>query len=435
MGGAGLWLSFLAILAFGLGVAVPTFAGLLRVWGRMVPQPYIQADYLFGLVWAVALGVSLLFWPVPQRDKIPLLVLWAAKSFVTLGFMLLYEWNYSLDAYGYFAISTLPQAPFEAVGWGAGTANVGALSWIHNYVLPDSYHALKVSFAMLGLVAIYLFYRGGVMFLGREEPRLLYLLGLFPSILFWSSILGKDPVQLLGIALYAYGAIGWGRTGRWGYLPLLSAGVLLAMWIRVWSVPILMAPLAVLMFLGVRKGPARLLVLGGGLVVFGAGVAELSDQFAIEGIQDLLSTAQGLGTGWEGGSGQTRAVQFTSLTSLVAFAPVGAFTALFRPLPGEVMNPFGLLAGLENLVLLFLLGLAVVRARLATFSDPLVVWGVLLVATWASVYGFVSYYNMGAAVRFKLQILPVLLGLLLFLSKKPEIRSQARIDADGHNAE
>ncbi len=83
------------------------------------------------------------------------------------------------------------------------------------------------------------------------------------------------------------------------------------------------------------------------------------------------------------------------------------------------MNPFGLLAGLENFFLLVLLGMAVVRARLSAFRDPLVLWAALLLVTWAGLYGFISYYNMGAAVRFKLQVLPVLLMLLLYLSRRP----------------
>jgi hypothetical protein len=42
-------------------------------------------------------------------------------------------------------------------------------------------------------------------------------------------------------------------------------------------------------------------------------------------------------------------------------------------------------------------------------------WAVLLIVVWAAAYGFVSYQNLGGAVRYRLQILPVLVGLLLYI--------------------
>ncbi|OQW92733.1 MAG: hypothetical protein BWK78_00805 [Thiotrichaceae bacterium IS1] len=36
---------------------------------------------------------------------------------------------------------------------------------------------------------------------------------------------------------------------------------------------------------------------------------------------------------------------------------------------------------------------------------------------WLIIYGFVLFQNLGSAVRFKLQILPVLLGVVLYLSR------------------
>jgi hypothetical protein len=411
----------LLLLAVAAGAAVPTFAGLLRVWGRSIPQPHIEADYLFGLVWAIVLGVSILFWPVPSRDRLPLLVLWGAKSLVTLGFMLLYEWQYSLDSYGYFSASRQPWQPLDSLSWwltGGGNTLIG-VAWIQTYLLPDSYHALKVTFAMIGLIAVYLFYRAAVIYCGEDKPRLLYVLGLYPSILFWSSILGKDPLQLLGIALYAYGVVGWGLTKRWSYFLPIGAGILLAASIRFWAGPILLLPLFVLLVLGARGATGKLAFLLGGLLVVGLVLDRFADRLGLAALEDFYATAQRLGRGWEGGSNLEQAVQFTSLGSILAFLPRGMFTALFRPLPGEVMNPFGLLAGLENFFLLVLLGMAVVRARLSVFRDPLVLWAALLLVTWAGLYGFISYYNMGAAVRFKLQVLPVLLMLLLYLSRRP----------------
>ena len=103
---------------------------------------------------------------------------------------------------------------------------------------------------------------------------------------------------------------------------------------------------------------------------------------------------------------------------MARFAPLGAFTALFRPLPGELFNPLGLLASLENLVLLALVFLAIKRAKWRDIKQPLILWAITLILIWSVVYGFASSQNLGAAVRWKLQILPLLVGLLCYLGRR-----------------
>lgn len=417
--GAPGWLAALA-LAIAAGASVPVFVGLVQYWGEYIPRPDIQSDYLVGVVWALLLWASILVWPVSRAHKNVLMVLWGAKVFVTLGFMLLYEHFYPvLDFQMYLELGSAPELDWGGVGLGRGTENMIALSWLHAQFITPSYHAMKVSFAFVGLLGVYFFYRGIVLALGRDDLRMLLVLGLFPSVLFWSSILGKDPVVLLGIGVYAYGVMGWSRRMRWPYLLAVAAGIWLATMIRVWAAPILLAPL-ILSIPGQIRGAGRktafLLVSS---VVLAASVARFAEAFGMETMQDLYSTTNAQSRAWAGGgSGQTINAQFTGPLSMLLFMPFGAFTALFRPLPGEVMNPFGLLAGMESAVLLGLLALSLKRVRWATLRQPLIVWAVSLVVVWSSIYGFVSSQNLGSAVRFKLQILPVLLTVLLYLSRK-----------------
>jgi hypothetical protein len=387
--------------------------------GRFLPAHALETDYIAGVLWAIALGASILVWPVPSRDRLTLVVVWAVKVIVTLVLMLPYEWNYpTLDAYGYYSVALQPAPDWELVGLGAGTENVSALTWLHNQVIPGSYHAAKVSFAMCGLLAVYVFYRAARIADHRASPRLLYGLALFPSILFWSSILGKDPLILLGIALYCLGVVGWRRHGRGSYLMWALAGAALAVAIRLWMGVILAAPLAALVVLRARGVLARTGWLVAGALILYVGTRLFWQRFALETVSDIVSTANTWSQGWaEGGSAQLIESEFTGIRSMIAFVPKGMFTALFRPLPGEVMNPFGLLAGLENAVILALLARAVVRTRWAELRDPLVLWAILLILVWAAIYGFVSYQNLGTAVRFRLQILPVLLLLLLYLGR------------------
>ena len=147
----------------------------------------------------------------------------------------------------------------------------------------------------------------------------------------------------------------------------------------------------------------------------------------IASMQEVMDTADALARALAmGGSGQEPPQPLTSVGSVVTFLPLGLFTALFRPLPGEVPNPFGVMAGVENVALLLFAGFAVLRARLRDVLDPVVLWAVALLGAWASLYAFLSYSNLGSAVRFKLQILPVLLLLLLYLARR---RTHARVPA------
>lgn len=407
----------------GIGILLLLVTNSLITLGQNIPQHNLLWDYAIGLLWSIALGASILFWPVPARDKPALLIIWLIKVLVALGFMLVFEAYYStLDSYYYFDTPRQPDFVWTGFQITDGTGNILRLVWLHYQLIPESYHALKVSFAMISLVAIYIFYRAAVIFIKKEEISILYVLALFPSILFWTSIIGKEPTALLGIALHTYGMIGWYRRQQWCYLLVLALGLVIATFIRFWLGPIFLMPIILIFMLRKQSSSTKLmltLVVG---IALSFTIIRVRDFFELSSFQDLLVSLNTFSRLWNyGGSAQAINTDFTQIDQLLIFIPFGAFTALFRPLPGEVLNPFGLLAGLENLLLLFLLSLAIIRTRWKDFKNPIILWATLLVLTWATVYSFISSQNLGAAVRFKLQILPILLGLLLYLGQQRQI--------------
>ncbi len=399
------------------GIVVAKFSDLIVIWGHRIPQKDIGTDYMTALGWAITLGISIFFWSVPQRDKKILLWLWVGKTLVTLVFMLLYEDNYGLDSYSYFSESLKYDFPMETVG-SNGTTNTIFIAWLHNQIFPASYHALKVSFSMVGMISIYIFYRAAEIFFQQSNPRLLYILGFFPSILFWSSILGKDPLIILGIALYFYGVVGLFRLQQLRYIIPLALGIAIAIFIRTWLGPILAFPLIVFAWGSVRGILPKLLFLTFAIAALLFTFNQFTNQFRLESAEDALTTTNTISKTWEQGGSNQALPQFTGVNQMIAFAPVGIFTALFRPLPGEVLNPFGLLAGFENLFLLFLFGQAVKRSRWQTLREPIVMWAIVLVLVWSTIYGFISSQNLGSGVRYRLQILPIFLILLLYIRAK-----------------
>lgn len=405
----------------GIVLLVPPYLDSVVSLGHMIPSDDMATDYVKGLGWAFVLGGTIFLWPVSSRNKKLLLYGWLAKIAVTLLFMLYYEGHYGLDAYMYFEESRQADFSPEALNFKTGTQNLINLARLHRQFLPDAYHAMKVSCAMLGLMGIYLFYRAAVIFMQKEMPRFFYLLAFFPGIIFWSSILGKDPIVFFGIGLYTYGVSGWYRYKKQRFLPVICLGILTAVFIRQWLGLIMVIPMGITFLFGLRGMLSRLFLGIFSAVVGYFSVLPFLERFKIEAMEDILKAADKTTTGFvgtAGGSTQTLNFDFSSPIGLLSFLPYGAFTALFRPFPGEVMNPFGLLAGLESAILLFLLARAIKRTRLSELKEPFVLWAILFVVVWALMNGLVSSTNFGVAVRYKLQILPILLGVLIYLARK-----------------
>lgn len=371
---------------------------------------------------AIALGLTIPLWPVSWVDKRNLLLAWLVKCTLTLFFMLFFESHYGSDADMYFGAARRA-AGYSEVGLHSGTLRMIALARMHYQMVGDSYHAMKVTWSLIGLIGIYLIYRASVIFRGREDSKLFFFFALFPGVLFWSSILGKDPLVFFGIDLYAYGVVGWYCRRSWGYLLCIAGGILVAVYIRQWLGPLMLVPLGVFVFFGVKGVVQRCLLIAFVAILMYFSAQALMDRFKISAVEDVVSSVETASENMSRtGGGSTRHVEldFSSVGSIVRFLPMTSFTALFRPLPGEVLNPFGLLAGLESAYLLLLVWRALRRTTLAEVREPLVLWAVLFVVMWAMLNGIVSSMNFGLTVRYKLQILPIMLGVLLYLSRDRE---------------
>ncbi|MFA5099311.1 MAG: hypothetical protein WC547_00315, partial [Candidatus Omnitrophota bacterium] len=261
---------------------------------------------------------------------------------------------------------------------------------LHRNFFLDSFHAVKVSFGMIGLIAVYIFYRAAVIFLRRESLRLWYALALFPSILFWSSTIGKDPIVLLTIAVYCYGTVVWVREHTWFSALILLAGVWGASAIRPWmgfilAFPAFIATIPTVFRSGLVKKITLLCMLSiiaavsaNNVFVYlgmktGRGLTSVANERFSDfskggsGSQALSAASRGDGEQVEEGTGR-----FKRKLDMLVFIPVGMFSALFRPLPGEVKNIFGFLSGIEGAFLLALFLLVLIRGRWRDLSDPLV---------------------------------------------------------------
>ena len=402
-------------------LALPWGRELIVEAGRNILQRDMESDYLTGVGWALFLGGTLLLWPVSDEERRVLFWLWLAKIEMMLGFMLLYEWNYGLDAYGYWLEGGQHLVGLSDMTFGDGTKLLFLLSRLQwDYLLGSSYHASKITFGYVGLAGTLIYYRAACAFLRKADIRILWLLGLVPSALQWSSILGKDPVAYATISLYAWGVVRLYRRPTTWSVAAIACGVLGAAEIRPWMAAILLAPLAVFGLVSIRGVLSRVVVTTLAVAAFVGALSIFSDALHIQSVDDVVEKTQEQSRGFDaGGSANQSSLEHeNSVQKMILFAPLGVVSALFRPLPGEIPNVFGFLASLENVAMIWLTVTAFRRSRLRDLADPVLLWAIALVLAWSLVYGFICYSNAGTGVRYRFQIFPILLGAVLYLGRR-----------------
>jgi hypothetical protein len=390
-------------------------------------------DYLLGWTYALLILGSLAFWPVAKEHKILLVRFWILRCFVTLVVMLFYERYFTLDAFDYFFESRFAEFRYPLLLSNNWIVMNYITWWLNQHLMiADSFHAMKVVFAFTGFLGSYLLYLGLVPLIRRESISLFILLQAMPSMLFWSSTLGKDPLNFLGVCLCCYGVMAWvspsRSVSRLNCAVLVAAGIALAYLIRPWSGKILILPMVLVMFASIRfklirwAGIAAIPVLGYQVL------QEALQGFGVESTEQFVSLTHGVSRSWSRGGSAMQAPDFHSLGDILSFLPLGMFTALFRPLPGEINSVFGILAGVENLILLLFLVRGVKLKwdhwhATPQYEKTVIYWSAATLVAWAAIYGFVSYQNLGAAFRFRLQATPMLLILLIFLNRRGRLTS------------
>lgn len=387
--------------------------------------PDLKFDYVTGIFVGITLGLFIAFGPFNPRLKPTLLVIWSVKLIFALWVMLAFEYYYGLDSDGYF----MPHwTPSSGLDFGDGTYNVQLLCWAVLKVIGPSYHGAKVFFSFLAFMGVYLVYRGAVFHLKEESPRLLLIIGLSPTVLFWSSLLGKDPIALLAAGIYAHGCLGWIIHARKRYLLEAIAAMILASFVRSYFILIMAIPLGIVFTLQGKRPVVRLLMLPLIVISMYFSVVQFSRRTKVDSLDSFLRYEEKVSSGWGSGVGarnrSSYALPDLPPVLLPLLIPFGIFSALFRPLPFEAHNPFALAAAFDNTILLMLAFYSVRRSRVADYFDPKVIWALSYVCIFAAMYG-IGTPNMGALTRFKIQAWPHFICVLLYLARKRAPAQQA----------
>jgi hypothetical protein len=282
---------------------------------------------------------------------------------------------------------------------------------------------------MLGQILCWRAFKIGVP--GGDSKRYAILVLFFPSMLFWSSSIGKEAWMLLTIGLTAYGVARLLRRRRWGLVVTFVGIVGIAMVRPHVSLIILVSLLVALILM---RSPPRstfapvLRVVA--IVVVVVATAVVIDQtetfFGVQGldqesIQQTLSSTQ-LRTGQGGSSFEPVAVG-TPLD-----LPLAIGTVLFRPLPWEANNTQMLATAAEGALLALLCVLSWRRLAMALRSlrsTPYVTFALVYVLLF--IYAFSSFANFGILARQRTQVLPFLFVLLALAPLRSRHRRRLRV--------
>ena len=420
------------IFGLTLALALPSYMSLVVDLGQRIQQADMRTDYTTAVVWAGVLGLSILFWPVRNQDKTHLLWAWFFKCIISLFVLLYYESFYPSDSEGYYAVAKMDhhfirtmidgQLTATFLEKGLQTYKINILIWYYNQFVPeflaDSYHSLKLGFSMLGLIGIYLFFRASIFFTQKKNWNIFWFLFLFPSLLIWGSRIGKESLVLLFLSFFTLGIVGWHYKGKAKYLILVFLGLASCIFMRPWLGTLFIPSLLIYFFKSNQGLPIKIVGILVASLLLSSAYNLLKIKLEVSTTQDVLKKLEFNRTHFNaGGSALKKEVpKLSGIDDLIIQAPQGMFTALFRPLPFDVPGPLGFLSGMEGLLLVFLAFRAIIRTQIKELGEPLVAWALILVLAWAFIYGFVIQ-NFGTLIRWKTQVLPVFLGLLLYLGR------------------
>ncbi|HEX4490230.1 MAG TPA: hypothetical protein VH914_03405 [Acidimicrobiia bacterium] len=273
-------------------------------------------------------------------------------------------------------------------------------------------------YSWMGFLGLYFFYRAFLLAMPHgDRKRYAQLLFFMPSLLFWSSSIGKEAWMTMTIGAVAYGAARALQKQRFAFV-FLGLGL--------WGTEVVRPHMALLILGGLlpayllrrrpesetkRKQSLKLLGVAALVVAVVVTLGGVEQRFKVASANSTTATAvlnEAQDQTNTGGSSFQPARVHTPVQFPAAFV-----TVLFRPFPNEANTTQGIVSALEGafLMLLMLLSLARLRGLLSEMvRTPYVLF--VVIYTCSFVWAFSTISNFGILVRERVQVYPLLFVLL-----------------------
>ena len=251
-----------------------------------------------------------------------------------------------------------------------------------------------------------------------------------PTFVFWTSGLLKEGVAVFAISLSISLVLRFNRTNQyssWVHWILLFLSLWLLWKLKYYYAAVLIPILASLIIYHLtRRSKKYGLVIGFATLIIGLIVISQMHynlkaahllHVVYENYQNFADDKADLNISYSNFDG--------SIYGFVINIPLALFTGLFRPMIGESGNILQLLVALENLALLIVLVLAMIKSRMrCSFKNPYLVMTIGYVVFLAIFLAF-AIPNFGSLSRYKVAYWPffVLIVIVWFVHKEKRLES------------
>ena len=315
------------------------------------------------------------------------------------------------DAIGYwrvpkaYTMETFKDGLFN----GEGTMFMYAFNFLFSNLLNMSYLSNTLLFSLFGFMGLTFFYLVAVQTVPYNKIISGYvlfpLIFFLPNLHFWSSGVGKDTTLFLCIGMFTYGLM-----KPFQRIPLLVIAGLLSMAIRPHITLFLMVGFGLAYVFGGKVSPAQRFIFSAAMIAIGLAILPSVMEFAK--IEE--ASAEGFD---KFATGKAAVLSRSSAGSAIDISsypfPLKVLTFWFRPALFDVRNLNGLIAALENLLLLLVFIKAMRTSPIRAFkAAPFVIKGLVIFLVVGTLAFSQSMGNMGIMIRMRNMFLP---GMIIYL--------------------
>lgn len=357
---------------------------------------------LIGLL--ASIGAIAIAFPDPARRRVDIYgVVLAMHLAATAAYWLIAE-DAGYDAMFYYS---------DPLGWAHNPVQTGSVMIIQlvqgmRALFGGSFFSYFLFFQAFGMIGCALIIRT----LGEiadsfdvEVPNHYYAVLLLPGIHLWTVAIGKDGLLFLAVSLSVWASLHISRRMAWLGLALLIMGLI-------------RPPVALVAIVSLVANLVfdRRLTIGpkiavGAAVLTGLALVFASVQSSLEirtldsqGIADFVERSRSIGQEVAGGA---------DIVNLPY--PAKVLSLLFRPLFYDAGGIFGLLASVENVVVILIFFYLGTNARMIAMLVPRVLYLSYCVVFATALYATIALinYNVGLGLRQKTMGMPAILVILV----------------------
>jgi len=332
------------------------------------------------------------------------------------------------DAVGYWRVpKTYTFDTFkEGLFNGEGTMFMYAFNFLFSNLLNMSYLSNTLLYSLFGFMGLTFFYIvaiKNVPYNSMINGYILFPLIFFlPNLHFWSSGVGKDTTLFLCIGMFVYALM-----RPFQRIPLIAISMFLSMAIRPHITLFLLVGIGLAYILGGKVSPFQRFLFSA--VMIGVGIAILPSVMQFAKIEE--ASAEGFDKFATGKAAVLSRASSGSAIDVSSYPfPLKVLTFWFRPFFFDARNINGLIASLENFVLVVVFIKAMRTNPIGAFkAAPFVIKGLVFFLIVGTLAFSQSLGNVGIMIRMRNMFLPGLIIYMMwvFSYRQYNIRNQKKI--------